>query len=99
MQHFTSATAGTSGYTASMAGNNTLILTRKFTPTWAVAVAIIGLLFFLVGILALLVKENETLTISITPSESGARVSISGNATPELVSRLESAVAGLPAEV
>jgi hypothetical protein len=96
MQQFVSATAGASGYTVSQAGN-TLILTRKYTPTWAIVLAILGALFFLVGLLLLLVKNTETLTISLAQGPTGGtRVSISGQANADLVGRLNAVLSSLP---
>lgn len=97
MQQFVGATAGASGFTVNQAGN-TLILTRKHTPTWAIVLAVLGALLFLVGLLFLLVKETETLTISLAElPEGGTRVSISGQATPDLVGRLNAVVTSLAA--
>lgn len=96
MQQFVGATAGASGYTVNQAGNS-LILTRRRTPTWAVVLAVLGALFFLVGLLFLLVKETETITISLAElPEGGTRVSISGQATPDLVGRLNAVVTSMP---
>ena len=95
VQQLAAATAGASGYTVSSAGATTLILTRKYTPTWAIVVAIIGLLFFLVGLLALLVKTTETLTIAAAATGDGTQITISGAATAEMASRLNAAISGL----
>ena len=54
------------------AGPHTLILTRRYTPTWAIVVGIIGILFFLIGLLAFFVKQTETLTVTVTPLLRGA---------------------------
>ncbi len=95
MQYFVSATAGASGYTITTAGPNTLVLTRKYIPTWAVVVAIVGLAFFLVGLLALLFKETETLTINLSEVEGGTKVSIAGVADAEMVARLNAGLSNL----
>ena len=44
-----------------------LTYTRKVIPTWAVVLAIIGVLLFLLGLLFLLVKETQTVLISLSP--------------------------------
>lgn len=98
MQQFVSATAGASGYTVNQAGN-TLILSRKYTPTWAIVLAVLGALLFLVGLVFLLVKNTETLTISLAQNPTGGtRVSISGQANADLVGRLNAVLSSLPAE-
>jgi hypothetical protein len=97
MQQIISATASAPGYTVTMGGNHTLILTRKYTPQWAIVVAVIGIFFFLIGLLALLVKETETLTVTVAPVDGGTRINATGQGTPELISRLESVAGSLPA--
>jgi hypothetical protein len=95
MQNIVTAAATVHGYQVTSAGGNTLILSRRFTPTWAVIVAVIGILFFLIGLLALLVKETETLTVTLTESDGKTRVSISGVATSEMGARLNAVLSGL----
>ena len=97
IQRFVTATAGTSGYTMNTAGSNSLILTRKYTPTWAVVAAVLGAILFLIGLLALLVKNTESLTITLASTGEGTRVNISGVATPEMIARLNGALAGVQA--
>ena len=97
MQGLVSATAGTSGYTLNTAGANSVILTRKFTPTWAVVWGIILGLFTLVGFALLLVKTTETLSITLAGIDTGTRVTISGVATPEMIARLNSVLSGASA--
>lgn len=94
MQSFVTAAAGTNGYTLNTAGPNALILTRKFLPTWAIVVAIIGAFFFLLGLLFLLVRTTETLTVTLGEADGGTRVTISGLATPEMMARLNAVIGG-----
>jgi hypothetical protein len=91
------ATSGVQNYTVATAGTGSIVLTRKYTPTWAIVVGVVGLLLFLVGILALLVKSTETVTITITPVDGGSRVSISGVGSAEMLTRLSSALSASPA--
>jgi Uncharacterised protein family UPF0547 len=84
-------------YTVSMAGAGSLLLTRRYTPTWAIVVAVLGALFFLLGLLALLVKDTETLTITLLPADGGTRVTISGIGTHEMLTRIGSALSTMPA--
>jgi hypothetical protein len=65
MQGFVTATAGTSGYTMNTAGSNSLVLTRKYLPTWAIIVAIVGALVMLLGLLALL---GDAVLVFLRPS-------------------------------
>jgi hypothetical protein len=95
VQAFLSGTAGTTDYTATLAGSNTIILTRRYVPSWAVTVGILGALFFLVGLLAFLYKETETLTVTLAGVPDGTRVTISGLASVEMVFRLRGVLAGL----
>ena len=40
--------------------------TARRTPTWAIVLAVLGALFFLLGLLFLLVKENYTVEMPVT---------------------------------
>jgi hypothetical protein len=88
------ATAGVTDYAVTAPGPGSIVLTRQYRPTWTIVVAIVGFLFFLVGLLALLVKNTETLTLTLTPEEGGTSVTMSGVATPEMVTRLAAALGG-----
>lgn len=96
-QTLVAAASNVPQYTVNMAGPGSLVLTRRYTPTWAIVVAVIGILFFLLGLLALLVKDTETLTITLVPSEGGTRVTISGVGSHEMLTRLGSALSAMPA--
>src|SRR5207302_6764775 len=65
------------GYTVTTAGAGSVVLTRRFLPTWAIVVAIIGLLLFLLGLLALLVRNTETVVVTLVEEPGGTRVTIS----------------------
>lgn len=96
-QTLVAATAADPAYTVSAAGTGSIILTRRYIPTWAIVVAIVGLFIALLGLLALLYKDTETLTITITPAAGGSRVAISGLATREMVARITAAINAMPA--
>ena len=83
---------GCSNYSMNMAGANTVMLTRRYCPTWVIVVAVF---LFPIGLLALLYKETETLTISVAKVENGSRVMVSGTANPEVASRLNGIVNAL----
>jgi hypothetical protein len=96
-QTLVAATAADPGYTVTTAGTGAIILTRKYIPTWAIVVAIVGLFIALLGLLALLYRETETLTITITPAAGGSRIAISGLATREMTARITAAINTMPA--
>jgi hypothetical protein len=83
---------GAAGYSMNMAGANTVMLTRRFNPSWVIWVCVI---FFPIGLFALLCKETESLTVNVAKADHGAKVIVSGTATPELASRLHSIVTAL----
>jgi uncharacterized protein UPF0547 len=96
-QTLVAATAADPAYTVSAAGTGAIILTRRYIPTWAIVVAIVGLFIALLGLLALLYKDTETLTITITPTAGGSNIAISGLATAEMSARITAALNALPA--
>jgi hypothetical protein len=79
--------SGASDYSVNAIGT-TVILTRSYRPTWATVLAILGLLFFLLGLLFLLVKEKDSVTITVALTSTGNRISPNGSASEELVIRL-----------
>lgn len=96
-QRVLASTAGVSGYTASMAGPGSIALTRKYLPTWAIIVAVIGVIFFLIGLLALLYRDTEVTMVTVTPVQGGSRVTVSGVGSQEMFTRLTGALSSLPA--
>ena len=96
-QAIVASTAGVPGYTVTTAGTGTILLTRKYIPVWAIVVAVIGTLLFLIGLLALLYRETETMTVSLTPSEGGTRITLSGVGSQEMLTRITAAVSAMPA--
>jgi len=99
MQRLVAVTAGTPGYTVSPSGPNILVFTRKYWPTWVIVVAVLGALFYLLGLLALLYRKTETLTAAVTSEADGTtRVAFSGVASRDLHLRIQSAMRDLCAE-
>lgn len=96
-QALVSSTTNVPGYSVTTAGTGSLVLTRRYTPTWAVAVAVIGVFLALIGLLALLVKTTETLSVTLVPVPGGTRVTTSGTGSAEMLTRLTSAISALPA--
>jgi len=88
IQRLLGSTAGTRDHTFNMAGPNSLVITRRYIPTWAVIAAVVGFLLFLIGLLALLYRATEVLTITAMEVPGGTRVTLNGMATAELVARL-----------
>lgn len=101
LQAFLTGFEGTD-VTVTLSGINNIIVTRRYTPTWAVVVGVFGLLFFLLGIFAFFIKETEVLTVVLSPEDEGrhTRVVISGVAGSAVAARVNHLVAyyrGLPA--
>lgn len=71
-------------------GPTTFRVTRKFVPMWAIVVAVIGFLCAMIGLLALLVRDTEVLTIDIQEDPDGCRVTASGKARGDTVLALQS---------
>jgi len=65
------------------------VLTRRATPTWALVLAVVGLLVFLLGLLFLLVKTTEVITVRAENVEDGVRVTTVGTGSAEMVRFLE----------
>lgn len=57
---------------------NTLVVIRRVTPGWAIFLAIVGLLVFLLGLLFLLVKRDERVTIIANPTGDVTRYTVTG---------------------
>jgi hypothetical protein len=75
---------------------DTLVLTRRVTPTWALVLAVIGLLVFLLGLLFLLVKTTEVITVRAENVEESVRVTSVGTGSAEMVRFLEDLFAPAP---
>jgi hypothetical protein len=90
------ATGGVPDYVVSAPGPGSIVLTRQYRPTWTIVVAVIGFLFFLIGLLALLVKNTEALTLTLSEADGGTTVTITGVATPEMLTRVNVALGGMP---
>jgi len=90
-----SSSLGTSsGYQLS-ASPGLIVLIRRYRPTWAIVLAILGALIFLLGLLFLLVKNTETLTISVSPrsGDAGSTVVASGQAADWMITCIQQALA------
>ena len=84
-------TSGASSYTVTLDDRTDIVLTRRFTPTWAIVVSLTVLPVFP---LVFLYKENETLTFSLSAEGGGTRVRIGGLANAEMQARIRTLTAG-----
>jgi hypothetical protein len=84
---------GISGFQVNAFSPNSITITRKFRPTWVWVVAVIGIFFFLIGLLALFYTETETISIHFVGENKRTRINIGGVGTPEVVTRLNNSVA------
>ena len=96
IQAVTNTAAMCDGYTFQPTGPNSVVLTRKYWPVWVIIVAIIGAFLCLIGLLVLLYKQTETLTVTATEGPDGTKVDIAGTGSTELVGRLNALLSGLP---
>jgi hypothetical protein len=96
IQAVTNTAAMCDGYTFQPSGPNSVVLTRKYWPVWVIIVAVIGAFLCLIGLLALLYKETETLTVTATEGPDGTKVDVAGTGSTEMVGRLNALLGGLP---
>jgi hypothetical protein len=78
-----------------------ITFTRRYTPTWAIVLAIIGFFIFLLGLLFLLVKDQNVLIFSLSSEGEQTKVAVSGSGPrgvgDVLLKRL--GLAGTPAQL
>jgi len=88
-------------YKVTADAGSSITFTRRYTPTWAVVLAIIGFFFFLLGLLFLLVKEQDTLIFSFAPEGGHTKVTVNGTGPPRvpvvLAERIPTLLANTPA--
>ncbi|MDR0593015.1 MAG: hypothetical protein LBG60_07125 [Bifidobacteriaceae bacterium] len=71
-------------------------LQRKYVPTWAVVVGIIGALCALLGLLALLYRDTETCQIRVSPADGGGSlIQVGGVLSPVFHAAIGNAIAAL----
>ena len=93
------AVTGLPGTTPVQVGPGVILVTRRYIPTWAIVLAVIGFFFFLLGLLFLLVRNSETceIRISAAPEGPGSIVVINGIADADTITRLQGVLmAGRP---
>ena len=90
--------SGLPEYKVSSDGFGSILLKRRYMPTWAIIVAIAALVIFFVGLLALLVRDNENATIMFSDADSGTRVTVTGTVSEEMRKRLSVCISQLTAQ-
>jgi hypothetical protein len=93
-QQIASMFNGQSGVTVVRTSATSLTITRKYIPGWAIAVAVVGFLFFFLGLLALFYRETETMNVLVSSSPAGSNVIVSGVGTQEAINRISQALKG-----
>ena len=96
IQQVTNTVPFCDGYSFQPSGAGSVVLTRKYWPVWVIVVAVAGALLCLIGLLALLYKETETLTVTATEGADGTQVDIAGVGSSEAVGRLNAVLSALP---
>lgn len=72
---------------------NTVQVSYRYTPDWAIFVGILGLLFFLLGALLWFIKRTDMLTVTTTPVPGGSHVVITGRSAPAALHKLSALMA------
>lgn len=89
---FATITAGSESikpYKVTSPTADSLLLTWRRTPGWAWALALVGLLVFLLGLLLLLVKTTDVITVRAENVDGGVKVSAVGTGSAEMIRFLE----------
>jgi hypothetical protein len=77
-----------------LAHPSVLVVRRQYTPGWAKVLGIVGLFFFLIGVLFFLYKKTESLTISFVARGAGCSVTLAGETSDWMAARVQTAIAG-----
>ncbi len=96
VQQVTNTITYCDGYSFQPTAPNSVTLIRKYWPVWVIVVAVAGALLCLLGLLALLYKETETLTVTASETPEGTQVDVSGVGSTEAIGRLNALLSGLP---
>ena len=83
--------AATDGYTWAGEVPNGFAARRRRIPVWAIVLAVV---FFPLGLLFLLVKADEVVTVAMDSVSGGTRVTITGRASSRLQRSLREALSG-----
>jgi hypothetical protein len=87
-QNILAVLGGSSNVTVNTAGPGSIVVTRKYIPTWAIVVAVIGTVLWLLGLLALFARNTEVLTVTLRSEQGGTRVNITGRSSHEILTKI-----------
>jgi nicotinamide riboside transporter PnuC len=59
-------------------GASTITVERRYVPTWAIVVAVIGFFFFFFGLFALLYRVREICQITLSDQQDGTLICVDG---------------------
>ena len=76
----------------SAAFDDTLIIERRYTPTWAVVLAVAGLFaMFVLSLLFLLISKTELVAVSAATDGGGSVIRVNGTLQSEVLVALHTA--------
>lgn len=90
------ATAGLASVSVATNASGDVVATRTYRPRWSRVLAAATVVFAFLGLLFLLVKRTEVLTVTIVPYGSGAIATASGSSDAQFIGRLTKALVTLP---
>jgi hypothetical protein len=82
------------GYEVRQVTWNSVHITRRYVPVWAIVIAVVGMFFF-IGLVALLARDTEVLTITVHEQEDGSYLDFSGMAAPGVSATVNHAIDSL----
>jgi len=80
------------GYEVRQVTANSFHITRRYVPVWAIVAAVLGVMIFLLGLLALLARETEVLTLTVYEQDEGSYLDFSGVAAPRVSAAVNLAI-------
>jgi hypothetical protein len=83
------------GYEVRQVTWNSVHITRRYVPVWAIVIAALGIMFFFIGLIALLARDTEVLTITVYEQEDGSYLDFSGIAAPGVSTTVNHAIDSL----
>ena len=97
IQQATTIFASSRGYSIKVASDQMVTAGRRYIPTWAIVTAIATAFFFLLGLLFLLKKDEDSITVTTKPDRTPGVtvVNILGSGSNAVVEALGGLVAGL----